>query len=348
MGCCSVRRPPRLTAVAVALLTLSSCTWISGARPPSSHSAFAFTHASTTSVDTVAGTASFPLIAGVAGGEPVFVVVLESSDSSAAATRGVTYTPRLAELRRTAAVQRGRWTVDGIALDAGVDFSPAREVQPGAPDAFPPTSAAPGAVGRNGYSPFVEFADGSVWTIAIVANSAHEHDRVVRIEREARHVVMRITRGYGSGKTLWYLSTEASDAMVAALEGAIHAPAIASAAEGRGAAQLVAFVNGPMATEDAAERHGMRSAMSGEGDPLNILAAIPGESEYAPLWDLHMAMWAPRAVRDGLRERLLSTEEVSNRESSGLVQGMDGALRTTRTGALVNCPVIAVHRDLPR
>ena len=52
---------------------------------------------------------------------------------------------------------------------------------------------------------------------------------------------------------------------------------------------------------------------------------------------------SPRAVRDGLRERLLGTTEVANRVSSGLVQGMDSARQPTRTGAFVNCPVVAVR-----
>jgi hypothetical protein len=294
-------------------------------------------------VDTVAGTATFPLVMGIAGGDTAFFVLLEASDSAAAATRGATYAPRLTELRGTDAVQRGRWDGDRIIVNAGVDFSPAREVQRGTPDAFPPARAEPGAVGRIGYSPFVEFADGAVWNVAVVADAAHSHDRVVRIDRVARQVVLRITRGYGAGRTLWYLSTEASDGMVAALEGATHVPALASLPAGRGSAQLVAFVNGPLEAEDAVERHGMRSALSGEGDPLNILAAIPGEPSYAPVWDLHMALWSPRAARDGLRERLLGVEEVANRASAGLVQGMDGAPQATRTGALVNCPVIVVR-----
>jgi hypothetical protein len=303
-----------------------------------------FTHPAATEVDTAAGTATLPLTLGLAGGDTAFFVLLEASDSAAAAARGATYAPRLAELRGSPAVQRGHWDGDRLVVAAGVDFRPTRTVQRGLTDAFPPARAEPGAVGRPGYSPFVEFADGTVWSVAAVADAAGTHDRVERMDRSAGRVTMRITRGYGSGQTLWYLSTEASDAMVAALEGATHVPALASVPEGVGAAQLVAFINGPSRADDAAERHGMRSALAGEGDPLNILAAVPGEAGYAPLWDLHMALWSPRAVRDGLRERLLSVDEVANRAASGLVQGTDGGARASRTGASVHCPVIAVRR----
>lgn len=337
-----VRRGAGFSAV---LLSLSACIWgtahAPGAGPESS--ALTFVHASARQVDSVTGTLRLPLVAGLAGGAPAYFVMLETSDADAARSRNVTHVPRLAELRGSAAVQRGRWDGERLVVEAGVDFSPAREVARGAAAAFPPARAEPGAVGRPGYSPFVEFADGSVWNISLVADATLQHDRLVALSRDSLRASFRMTRGYGSGKTLWYLSTEASDPMVAALEAATLVPAFTSVSEGRGSAQLVAMVNGPLATDDGGERHGMQSAMAGEGDPLNILEAVPGEARYAPLWELHMAMWSPRAVRDGLRERLLGTTEVANRVSSGLVQGMDSARQPTRTGAFVNCPVVAVR-----
>jgi hypothetical protein len=291
--------------------------------------------------DSVALRVVLPLQAGAAADVPAWFVLLETSDAEDARRRGILHVPRLAELRGTAAVQRGRFEGDRLLVESGVDFAPERRVVAGAADAFPPSSAAPGAVGRDGYSPFVEFPDGIVRNVPLVADAAGQADRVTLINRVQGWVSMRVTRGYASGRTVWYVSTDVSDPMVAAIEGATYAPAIAKASAGVGSADLVAFVNGPRTAEDAAERHGMQSAMAAEGDPLNILAALPTEAGYAPLWNLQMAMWSPRAVADRQRERLLGLNEVRARIADGLAAGMgpNGAL--ANTGALVNCPVVA-------
>lgn len=302
-----------------------------------------FVHPSSREADVLASTVTMPFVRGTAGGADAYFVVFEASDSLSAAARHATFVPRLAELRGTAAVQRGRWEGDRLVVTAGVDFAPTRAVAKGSEQAFPPATAAPGAVGRAGYSPLVEFPDGSVWNISVIAHGTQWHDRLSAIDEDAGLVRLRMTRGYGAGDTLWYVSTEASDPMVAAIEGATFVPALAAAPAGIGTAALLAFVNGPLLAADARERHGMESAMSGEGDPLNILEAVPGMARYAPLWDLRMAEWTPRAVRDGLRERLLSVEEVANRRESGLVRGMAGAPEPQRSGVLVNCPVVAVR-----
>lgn len=291
--------------------------------------------------DSVALRVVLPLLSGAAADSPAWFVLLETSDAEDARRRGVLHVPRLAELRGTSAVQRGRFEGDRLLVEAGVDFSPERRVAAGETEAFPPSVATPGSVGREGYSPFVEFADGIVRNAPLIADSQQHADRVVLIDRVQGSATMRVTRGYASGRTVWYLSTEASDPMVAAIEGATYAPKIAAMAAGMSETDLVAFVNGPRAADDAVERHGMQSAMSGEGDPLNILASLPSEAAYAPLWNLHMAMWTSRAVTDRQRERLLSLTEVRIRIATGLATGMgpDGAL--TSTGALVNCPVVA-------
>ncbi len=328
----------RLAALTLFAATSLSCRAISQRATPDTGLSSAYTVA--LGFDSVGLRVVLPLQNGEAAAAPAWFVLLETSDAEDARRRGILHVPRLGELRGSAAVQRGRFEGNRLVVESGVDFSPERRVVVGA-DAFPPTSAAPGAIGHDGYSPYVEFPDGIVRNVPLIADAASHADRVMLINRVQGWVSMRVTRGYASGRTVWYVSTDVSDPMVAAIEGATFAPALAKAAAGAGSADLVAFVNGPRAAEDAAERHGMQSAMAGEGDPLNILAALPNEPLYAPLWNLQMAMWTPRAVTDRQRERLLGFNEVRARIANGLAAGMgaDGAL--TNTGALVNCPVVA-------
>lgn len=304
------------------------------------------------SVDTVRGTAELPLTAGMAGGQPAWFLVTESSDSADAASRGVNWAPRLASLRGTGAVQRGRLDAGRLIVTAGVDFSPTQSVVADADSAFPPTRAEPGSVARAGYSPLVELPGGIVLNAPVVADAESHLDRLVRLDRAAARATVRISRGYADGRTAWYISTEASMAMVAALEGATFVPGFASVGGAGNAAPaddarsgIVVIVNGPLATEDAAQRHGLRSALRGEGDPNSILEMHPASPRYTPLWDLHMAMWTPRAEREASRERLLSFGEVTQRVQAGLLAGMPGEpghAGLGRAGVVINCAVVAV------
>ncbi len=106
--------------------------------------------------NTVDNTATLPVFAGIdADGETFEYVVTESSNSKDAERRGVNRSPKLANAKNSAAVQRGRFDSAGVLyLEDTVDFAPARVVTPG-PGGFPPLAAAPGAVGQAGYSPLV-------------------------------------------------------------------------------------------------------------------------------------------------------------------------------------------------
>lgn len=327
-----------LSLLLLATLALSCRATTQRTGPPSGVTQ---AYAASLGFDSLAARVVLPLLSGTADDADAWFVLLETSDAEDARRRGVLHVPRLAELRGTASVQRGHLDGARLVVESGVDFAPDREVSAGNPDAFPPRVATPGAVGRDGYSPYVEFPDGTVRNVPIIADAQRHADRVMLINRVQGWVAMRVTRGYAEGRTLWYISTEASNPMVAAIEAATYAPKLAAAAPGAATADLVAFVNGPRAAEDEAERHGLQSALSGEGDPQNILAALPGGAAYAPLWNLHMTMWTPRAVNDRQRERLLGLNEVRARLASGLAVGMGANGELASSGAFVNCPVVA-------
>lgn len=306
-------------------------------------------------IDTARGLAVLPLTIGRAAGEVAWFIVTESSDSADAERRKVNWAPELARLRGTTFVQRGTWDGTRLVVDAGVDFSPSRSVLANPDSAFPPRVATPGSRAGEGYSPFVEFPNGIVLNAPHVATRTEVVDRAVQIDRGLLFAVFRVSRGYARGRTAWYVSTEASDPMVAAMEGATHAPSLAglsaAAADPRFASVrlgIVAIINGPLRSEVPTQQHGLRSALRGEGDPQNILEEMPGARAYTPVWDLHLALWSPRAVREEARERLLSFTEVEARVRDGLLQPMGAGVAhqalggLTAVGAVVNCPVVAV------
>lgn len=304
-------------------------------------------------IDTATGLAVLPVVPGHAGGEPAWFIVTESSDSADAVRRRVNWAPRLALLRGSGFTQSGTIAEGRLTVPASVDFAPVRLVRAAPDSAFPPSVARPGSIARDGYSPFVELADGTVLNAPVIATASGTLDRIVQLDRSLLFAVMRVTRGYAAGRTLWYISTESSNPMVAAMEGATHAPALEALARAGAPINevrlgIVAIVNGPLEAEDSRQRHGLRSALRGEGDPQNILEELPGSRAYTPVWELHMAAWSPRAVREQERERLLGFVELEARVVSGALLPM-GAGQVHRAlgglvsaGVLVNCPVVAV------
>lgn len=112
-------------------------------------------------------------------------------------------------LRGTVFTQRGSITDGRIEVPAGVDFAPSHLVRPAPDSAFPPVEARPGSIAREGCSPLVELADGTVLNAPVIASASG-----------------------ALGRTVWYISTEATDPMVAAMEGATWAPATRTARTG--------------------------------------------------------------------------------------------------------------------
>ena len=336
-----------------AVIALLALTGACGGRNVMTDRMLKPTLGSAQAIDTATRLAVLAVVAGRAGGAPAWFIITETSDSADAVRRRVNWAPRLSLLRGSEFTQRGTIADGRLTVPASVDFSPVRLVHAAPDSAFPPTVARAGSVARDGYSPFVELSDGTVLNAPVIATASGTLDRVVQLDRNLLFAVMRVTRGYSGGRTLWYISTESSNPMVAAMEGATHAPALEALARAgapiddarRG---IVAIINGPLAAEDSAQRHGLRSALRGEGDPQNILEEMPGSRAYTPVWDLYMAVWSPRAVRERERERLLGFVEVELRGRSGALMPMGDARvhpslgGLVAAGVIVNCPVVAV------
>jgi len=301
------------------------------------------------------GTVTFPVHRGTSQGRTVFYVVLDASDGAEADRRGVNTAQKLARARGTRAVQRVRVVNGVIDFPASVDFSPDRHID--APAGFPPAVARPGAVGEAGYSPLIQLPNGTILNApqvardqdgnGVIAVAGHEEaaDKVVALD-VARGTVRYVeTEGFARGKRVKYVSTDASDALAAALEGATLAPALNAApfAGGDGTdssrASLAAFVNGQTGAANP-QRQGLNSAVADGLDPLNLLAWTPNQGRYSPLWDVHLSAWTPAAVASGENRRQTGFADVEDLADDRRVTAPGGGAWRA-SGIVVNCPIVS-------
>ena len=290
------------------------------------------------------GTATLPLYRGTSGGSWVWYILLDSSDGADADKLGVNQSSKLANARGTSAVQKISVTNGVIDFPKTVDFRPQRVVVPG-PTGFPPKQADPGAVGDHGYSPLIEMPDGTIRNATHIANLSGQADKLVRVNLAKGTVDFLETPGYANGKAVKYISNDASDPAVAALENSTYAPALNAApfAGGDGTdssrATLVAFVNGQTGLGNP-QRQGLNSALLDGANPLNLLFWAPNQGRYSPLWDVHPAQWSAQAVAAGLNVAQKDRSELLGLVSKNVVTG-PGGTRFAPGGFVVVCPIIS-------
>ena len=288
-------------------------------------------------------TVTLPLLRGTSGGRTVWYVVLDASTSNAAAKYGANRSNKLANARGTAAVQKVGMDHGVIDFPATVDFGPARQVAPG-PTGFPPAVATPGAAGEPGYTPLIELPDGTVLNAPQLANGSGHADKAVAIDPTAGTVRYQLTDGFSRGERVSYVSTDASDRAVAALENSTYAENLEKApfAGGDGTdsarATLVAFVNGQTGRTNP-QRQGLNSALLDGLDPLNVLAWKPNQGRYSPLWDVHPAQWNAAAVASGANVAQTSVDAVEDLVGRGTITGPGGA-RFAPADFVVDCPIV--------
>src|SRR3954469_9117033 len=293
------------------------------------------------------GTVTLPVHHGTSGSRDVWFVVLDASTSNAAQAWGANRSNKLANAAGTRAVQKVTVGRDGaIDFPASVDFAPTRVVVAG-PDGFPPADFAPGAKGEQGYSPLIELPDGAVLNAPQIAagngpdDVDHMADKVVSIDRAHGTVVYKETDGFARGNPVKYVSTDASNPVAAALEDATLAPALDDApfAGGDGTdsarATLVAFVNGAIHAGNP-QRQGLNSAILDGLDPLNVLAWTPNQGRYSPLWDVHLAAFAPGVTPT----RQTEVAKVEDLARQGVITAPGGG-PFGASGFIVDCPIVS-------
>ena len=276
-----------------------------------------------------------------------------------------------------------------VVTGGAVDFSPVRSTNSGSTDTSGTSNLlstlafTPGAIGTDVdnddgfYSPLVKIenarnhiynapmvsfgtsaADLSVYCDGIpddqlVAAREVLHDGVVAIcpgdDGEAGTVTLELALGFSFGRPVLYLSTDASAAIAATLEGAIFAPAMANIPVGAddslfsGVERIFGFTNGPVNDESgqvSPQRQGFNSAILGEGGPLNILGGIPTiATDYSPLWDLNLGEWTQEAVDNGYRSRMTEEFSILGMVERGFVTGPGGSAYGS-SGIIINCPIV--------
>ena len=285
-------------------------------------------------------TVTLPLLRGTRGGQTVWYVVLDASTSNAADRYGANRANKLSTARGTSAVQKVSVRNGVVDFPATVDFRAERRVAPG-PGGFPPAVADPGAMGEAGYSPLIQLPDGSVLNAPQIANATGHADKAVAIDTAAGTVRYQLTDGFARGERVAYVSTDASDPAVAALENATYAPELRNApfAGGDGTdsarATLVAFVNGQTGAGNP-QRQGLSSALLDGLDPLNVLAWTPNQGRYSPLWDVHLAARAPAVAPT----RQTEFAKIADLGRAGTLTAPDGG-PFGASGFIVDCPIVS-------
>src|ERR1700747_2297700 len=245
----------------------------------------------------------------------VWYILTDVDDPNVAAEVGLNFLanrPCASNSARTANL-----AADGtLVFDKGtVDFSPVRNIVPGAPGAeFPPVSAQPGAVGDADYSPFVQVvnAAGVIYNAPIVAFGVDAnqinfpdgnvdysivHDEVVAIDPNNQTVTINLINGFSFGRPVWYISMDTSIPLGAAIEHNTYAPLRANLPVGRDDSfsspieRIFIATNGPEGCANP-ERQGLSADLADGFRPNNTLGGIPTLAlDYSPTWDANLYTW---------------------------------------------------------
>ena len=322
-------------------------------------------------VDQDAGTITLPIYKGqLASGELVWYILTDTTDEKNAAALGLNFSAKLIYADVGKGVRRAtQQLIDGktvVVFEAGkVDFSPVLSITPGAaPNFFPPAAFQPGAVGDADYSPLMKLGQ-HIYNAPMMAFNVSEatlngfcdgkadkrlvHDKIVKICPRDGTVTIALTQGFSFGRPVLYLSTEANEALPAALEGATQAPGLKDVKVGgddgafSAVERLFLIINGPandVAGEINPQRQGLFSALQGQGGPLNVLGGIPTiATDYSPLWDINAGEWTQNAIANDYRSRVREEFEILGMARAGHLTG-PGGVPFGSTGLIVNCPIV--------
>ncbi len=187
----------------------------------------------------------------------------------------------------------------GIVFAGTVNFSRKPVVVP-SKTGFPPKVAQPGGMGDADYTPLVTTGNGAVIDAPQVADL---NNSVVSIDYAAKTVTLKLLDGFVDGVHNYYVRTDGSIPLLAAIESSTYAPNLNAAPQigsdvpavsARSA--IVPVINGPLASAGANERQGLDSALLGRGPPENIEQDVPDSAGYSPLWDVTPVVWTAKAI----------------------------------------------------
>ena len=317
-------------------------------------------------LDKEAGTITLPLYRGqMRNGKNVWYILTDTTDQANAAALGLNFSAKLNYSATGRGVRNARLQSGGLLVfeEGEVNFKPERMVKPSpAPNAFPPMVAEPGSMGDSLYTPLVRItnAGGHIYNAPVIAFdvSASQinfpngkpdysllHDAVVSIDTKKNVVTMRLVPGFSFARPVLYLSTEASDPLVAALEGNTFSPGLSDIDVGNddsafsAVERLFLTINGPTGCGNP-QRQGMNSALIDGRAPLNVLGGVPTiATDYSPLWDVNVGVWTEDAIRKNYRSRVSEEFQILALAEGGFITGLGGAPYGS-AGFIVNCPIV--------
>jgi len=299
------------------------------------------------------------------GGAAVWYILTDTNDKGNADALGINYSAKFSYAAVAGAVRHATLEKDTtLTFDAGtVDFSPERKVVPGdGAHPFPPKTAEPGSVGDAAYSPLIQIDNtgGQIYnapvvsfgTDAVALNAFCDgkpdyslvHDHVMKICPRDMTVTMALTTGFSFGRPVLYLSTDANDAAVAALEDATLAPGLKNITVGHddgafSAVERIFITTNGQTGPDNPQRQGLDSAIKDMESPLNVFGGIPTvATDYSPLWDANIVQWTDKAISKGYRARVRDEFEILGLVNQGWLTGPDGK-KFGSTGIIIDCAV---------
>jgi len=317
-------------------------------------------------VNTAKGAITLPLYQGSMAGsqKTVWYILTDVNDQGVATLLGLNYSAKLsyaANAARTANLDaNGNLVFDRVT----VDFSPVRSIVPGPPGAeFPPQSAQPGAVGDSDYSPLVRVVNAGgviynapVMAFGVTANDINfpngsvdyskVHDQVVAIDPIKGTVTLNLINGFSFGRPVWYLSTETSIPLGAAIEHKTYAPLMQKILLGKDDSfsspieRIFISTNGPETGGcNNPLRQGLSADLADGARPNNVLGGIPTiATDYSPVWDAQLFEWTQNAVNQGFRGQLREEFQLLTFVQDGLITGPGGKAFGS-SGFSINCPI---------
>jgi hypothetical protein len=174
---------------------------------------------------------------------------------------------------------------------------------------------------------------------------AKVHDKVASIDYNNRTVTLKLTTGFSFGRPVLYLSTDANDPAIAALEGGTFSPGLQDVTVGgddgafSSVERIFIATNGPTGSDNP-QRQGLNSALVDGKSPLNVLGGIPTiATDYSPLWDANIYSWTKEAIAKGYRSRNFEEFRILGLAQQGHITGPDGKPFGS-VGGIINCPPV--------
>lgn len=317
-------------------------------------------------VDAVHGTITLPLYRGMMkNGTPVWFILTDVDNADVATLLGLNFSAKMAFMAsasRTATLDPN----GNLVFDKGtVDFSPVRSVTPGPPGKeFPPVAAQPGAIGDKDYSPFVQVsnAGGVIYNAPIIAfgvnandisfpngnvDYAKVHDQVVAIDPVNMTVTLNLINGFSFGKPIWYITTDTSIPLGAAIEHNTFAPLMATLKLGADdtfsspVERIFISTNGAeQGGCDNPQRQGLSAALADGFRPNNVVGGIPtNATDYSPAWDAQLFEWTQDSINKGYRGQVREEFQILTFVLDGLITGPGGG-KFGSSGFSINCPIV--------